>query len=121
MARLEWAAPTRNREPILAVPREVLPATGTALEIASRTGQHAMFFAAAVPGSTWQPSDADPVMLGSIEAWPAEGPGNVLPGAPLAVHALPWALRGDAVVCSNLVHISSWETTLALLEGAAGT
>ncbi len=33
-------ATERNREPILAVPRNALPATGTVLEIASGTGQH---------------------------------------------------------------------------------
>src|SRR3954463_10776347 len=40
-------AVTRNRDPILAVLRRVLPAQGTVVEIASGTGEHAVHFAAA--------------------------------------------------------------------------
>jgi hypothetical protein len=39
----------RNREPILDVLRRILPPTGTVLEIASGTGEHAVHFAAALP------------------------------------------------------------------------
>jgi hypothetical protein len=51
----------RNRDPILAVLRRVLPAQGTVLEIASGSGEHAIYFAAALPHLTWQPTDADSV------------------------------------------------------------
>src|SRR3546814_3144836 len=37
-------AAARNREPILAVLRDVLPVTGLVLEIASGTGEHAVHF-----------------------------------------------------------------------------
>ena len=49
-------AVARNRDPILAVLREVLPAAGTVLEIASGTGEHAVHFAAALPHLVWQPT-----------------------------------------------------------------
>src|SRR6478752_1717867 len=49
----------RNREPILAELRRVLPDAGLVLEIASGTGQHVIHFAHALPRLTWQPSDAD--------------------------------------------------------------
>src|SRR3546814_14061885 len=49
-------AAARNREPILAVLRDVLPVTGPVLEIASGTGEHAVHFAAALPSFDWQPS-----------------------------------------------------------------
>src|SRR5258708_9896993 len=52
-------AVARNRGPILAVLREVLPAGGTVLEIASGTGEHAIHFAAALPHLVWQPTDPD--------------------------------------------------------------
>src|ERR1041385_5362827 len=49
----------RNRDPILAVLRRVLPERGTVIEIASGTGEHAVHFATALPGLTWQPTERD--------------------------------------------------------------
>ena len=72
-------ATERNREPIAAVLREMLPERGTVLEIASGTGEHAVHFAGRFPGLRWQPSDPDPEALASIRAWRAEaGPDNLL-------------------------------------------
>src|SRR3712207_6217423 len=61
----------RNRDPILAVLRRVLPATGMVLEIGSGTGEHAVHFAAALPGIEWQPTDFDEESRRSIAAWRA--------------------------------------------------
>ena len=120
MARTAPAA-ERNKEPILAVLRQVLPKTGLVLEIASGTGQHAMHFAAALSGLTWQPSDPDAESRILIEAWIAKaGLQNVLPPLALNVHARPWPLeRADAVVCINMVDISPWQATLDVVSGAA--
>ena len=113
-------APERNKEPILAVLRRVLPANGLVLEIASGTGQHVVHFAQALPGLTWQPSDADLEMHASIEAWTVEaGLANVRAPVALDVRAPVWPLeRADAVLCINMVHISPWEATLGLMKGA---
>ncbi|MES2360285.1 MAG: DUF938 domain-containing protein [Pseudomonadota bacterium] len=116
-------AADRNKQPILDVLRKVLPDHGTALEIASGTGQHVAWFAAALAQWTWQPSDAMPAALDSISAWVAEqGLLNVRPPLQLDVMAPEW-LPGDArfelVYCANMLHISPWATCAALMQGSA--
>ncbi len=110
----------RNREPLLSVFAELLPPRGTVLEVASGTGQHAVFFARAFPGLTWQPTDADPTALASIEAWrQGEGLSNVLAPLALDARADTWPVtHADALVCINMVHISPWEACQGLLRGA---
>ncbi|WP_454874085.1 DUF938 domain-containing protein [Paraburkholderia xenovorans] len=111
----------RNCEPILAVLREALPATGRVLEIASGTGQHAVCFARAMPGLDWQPSDADAAARASIAAWIThEGLANVRAPLALDVHQPDWGVDTlDAVVCINMIHISPWSATQALFAGAS--
>lgn len=110
----------RNRDPILAVLRRVLPATGFVLEIASGTGEHAVHFASNLPALTWQPSDPDPDARASIEAWRASTAlPNLRPPLALDVTADPWPVtRADAIVCINMIHISPWAATVALMAGA---
>jgi len=111
----------RNREPILAVLRTVLPATGRVLEIASGTGQHALCFARALPGLDWQPSDADAEARESIAAWMAhDAPPNLRAPLALDVHQPEWDVGAlDAVVCINMIHISPWSAAQALFAGAS--
>jgi hypothetical protein len=112
-------ATARNREPIRAVLARVLPPTGTVLEIASGSGEHAVSFAAAFPDLTWQPTDPDPGAIASIAAWRAEA---ALPNlaAPLVLDVCgTWPVdHADAIVCINMVHIAPWEAALALFAGA---
>jgi hypothetical protein len=124
-ARLYAAATQRNRDPIVGVLRRVLPPAGTVLEIASGTGEHAVWFAARLPGLAFQPSDPDPDNRASIAAWTAFT-GVATVRAPLAIDvaAAHWekapGLPQDvaAVLCINMVHISPWAATLGLLRGA---
>jgi len=114
-------AAERNRVPIGAELLRRLPPQGIALEIASGTGQHAAHFATALPGWRWQPSDGDARSLASIAAW-CDGIANVLPPLQLDVLATHWAgvpAEVDAIYCANLLHISPWATTPALMRGAA--
>jgi len=121
------SAAERNKQPILDVLRVVLPDRGTALEIASGTGQHVAWFAAALPDWTWQPTDADAGALPSIAAWVAQaGLANVRPPVQLDVMAPQWpasgppfAARFDAIYCANMLHISPWATCAALMRGCA--
>jgi SAM-dependent methyltransferase len=112
-------ATERNRDAIREVLARELPATGTVLEIASGSGQHAVHFAAAFPDLTWQPSDPDPTARASIAAYRAEANLANL-AAPLELDVTsPWPIDSvDAIVCINMVHISPWESTLALFAGA---
>jgi SAM-dependent methyltransferase len=113
-------AVARNRDPILAVLREVLPERGTVLEIASGSGEHAIYFAAALPRLTWQPSDVDRHALESIAAYRASARlGNVLAPLELDVQAPSWPIsRADAVVCINMIHIAPWFAAEGLMAGA---
>ena len=114
-------AAERNRVPILIELLRLLPAQGTMLEIAAGAGQHAAHFAAALPGWRWQPSDGDARSMASIGAW-CEGIANVPPPLHLDVLATPWPgvpAKIDAMFCANLLHISPWATTPALMQGAA--
>src|SRR5882724_1743263 len=114
-------AVARNRDPILAVLRDVLPAAGTVLEIASGTGEHAVHFAAALPHLTWQPTDPDSQSRRSIAAHAAQaGLANLLPPLELDASAPVWPVtRADAVVSINMIHIAPWRATQGLMAGAA--
>ena len=114
------AACERNREPILAVLRRVLPSSGRVLEIGSGTGQHAVYFGAALPDLTWQTSDL-PSNHPGIHAWLAEeAPPNVLPPVELDVRSDAWpAGPWDAIFTANTCHIMAWEEVKAMFAGAA--
>jgi SAM-dependent methyltransferase len=121
-ARRFAPAAQRNRGPILEVLRGVLPERGLVLEIASGTGEHAVWFAEHLPALTFQPSDPDADNRASIAAWIVQaGAPNV--NAPLAIDATDalWALARapDAILCINMIHIAPWAATLGLLRHAA--
>jgi len=117
--RLHAGAAERNREPILEVLRRVLPPAGLILEIASGTGQHVAFFAAAMPALRWQPSDPSEAHRESIRAWTSDA-ANVAPPVALDVESWPWPVtEADAVLNINMIHIAPWSATEALFRGAA--
>jgi hypothetical protein len=120
-AKLHAPATTRNREAIATVLEHVLPEQGTVLEIASGTGEHAIFFAERFPAIQWQPTEREPSSLASIAAWSAErAPPNLLPPLAFDVCVEPWAIaEAAAIVCINMIHIAPWEACEALLRGAA--
>jgi SAM-dependent methyltransferase len=110
----------RNKQPILEVLARVLPPRGLVLEIGSGTGQHVAHFAKALPALTFQPSEMDLERHASIEAWVAAGKlSNVKPPLAIDLTKHPWPVTAaDAIVCINVIHISPWEATLALMAGA---
>ncbi len=119
--RLYHAHVARNRGPILDVLKLALPSTGLVAEIASGSGEHAVFFARSLPGVSWQPTDIDAAALASIAAHRASaGAANLLAPMRLDTTAEPWPVaHADAIVCNNMIHISPWAATEALIRGAA--
>jgi len=119
-ARLYAAATDRNRDPILAVLRRVLPVGARVLEVGSGTGQHASYFATALPSTLWQPSDRDGESLDSIAAWTASGGcTNVVPPLRLDVVVVPWPVATfDAIFSANMMHIAPWQACVGLMRGA---
>ena len=113
-------AALRNRGPIGEVLRTALPKRGLVLEIASGTGEHIEFFAGLFPDLHWQPSDVDVGALHWIKARSRDaGLPNILDPVMLDATEDAWPLgRAEAILCSNMVHISPWEATLGLLRGA---
>ena len=117
-------AADRNREPILSVLSRVLPPSGMVLEIASGSGEHAVYFAPRLPHLVWQPTDEDDEARASIDAYRAD---THLPNvrAPYPLDARTdaamggWgAARFDAIVCINMIHIAPWSACEGLMRGA---
>ncbi|HEY9828009.1 MAG TPA: DUF938 domain-containing protein [Stenomitos sp.] len=133
-ARQFAPAVARNREPIFQVLQRILPQQGIVLEIASGTGEHAVYVAPRLSGGYWLPSDPSPEALESIQAWrQAEPSDQVLPPMALDVSQPQWPDRVcehiaelpsllqesvQAIVAINLLHISPWQATLGLMAGA---
>ena len=115
-----WPAPERNKGPLGELLRAVLPATGTLLEIASGTGQHAAHFARVLPGYTIQPTDCDPEHLATLRRRVAHlnEPRVLTPFELDVTRELP-ALTVTAVFCANLVHIAPWAAAVGLFRVAA--
>ncbi len=120
-ARRFSPAAARNRGPILEVLARVLPAQARVLEIASGSGEHAVHFAAALPGLDWQPTDVDASALASVEAWRVHAAtSNVRAPIQFDVHSTSWPVDNvDAIYCANMIHIAPPSATTALLDGAA--
>lgn len=126
-ARRHAPATERNREPLLAVLRDVLPPSGTVLEIASGTGEHAAFLAPRLAPRFWLPSDIDSAALASIAAWRALYPcEQLLEPIELDVLAPTWPPETrpprpaiSAILAVNLIHIAPWSACQGLLAGAA--
>jgi len=136
-ARLYAPATERNRQPILEVLLQVLPPSGTILEVASGTGEHAVFLAPRLSPRRWLPSEQDPQLRASIAAWRTQQPSeNLYPPLELDVHQSVWPVEKEAsselansvdfetspltaIVNINMIHISPWSACLALMAGAS--
>ncbi len=108
----------QNKEPILAVLREVFTEPGLILEIGAGTGQHAVHFARALPHLDWQPTDQADYLPG-IRQWIAEADlPNLRPPLELDVCHPAWPIAQAAGVFSaNTTHIMHWPAVENLFRG----
>ncbi len=118
--RLRRPHVARNRDAILEVLRCVLPPQGLVVEVASGSGEHAVYFAQHLPALAWQPTDTDAQALASIAAHrTAAGVPNLLAPLRLDVTSAQWPVENaDAIVCNNMIHIAPWTATEGLIAGA---
>ncbi|HEY9198359.1 MAG TPA: DUF938 domain-containing protein [Gammaproteobacteria bacterium] len=99
----------QNREPIMAILRELFADRSHVLEVGSGTGQHAVYFGAELTHLRWQTADV-PQHHAGIRLWLAEARlANVLPPLALDVNQTNWCSdRYDAVFSANTLHIMNW-------------
>jgi hypothetical protein len=107
----------RNKEPILAVLQPYFGTRRRVLEVGSGTGQHAVFFASALPNTVWQTSDLDENLPG-IRLW-LDGAAlpNLPPPLSLDVTGEWPKQRFDAVFTANSLHIMPWSAVEQFFAG----
>ena len=110
----------RNAEPIMNMLEDILPNTGTVLEIASGTGQHAAEFARRFRHVHWQPSDIESASIESITAYVSEAQLDNL-RAPIRIDTASETWQCgivETILAINLLHIAPWSAALGLFSGA---
>lgn len=109
----------RNKGPILDIIKPYLDHSKEVLEVGSGTGQHAVWFAGAMPHLIWHTSDLrdnHPSIIAWIES--SELP-NLRKPRTLNVGQGVWPVNQvDAIFTANTCHIMSWERVRDMFEGA---
>ena len=110
----------QNRDVILTVLQPRLKGVRRLLELGSGTGQHAVYFAPALPHITWQTSDLEEHLPG-IQLWLADYPvANLPPPIVLDVATDRWpTAKFDAVFSANTAHMMDATMAGAMLSGVA--
>ena len=110
----------KNQAPILEVLQEIFANQRNVLEIASGTGQHAVYFGRRLPHLIWQTSELIQNHAG-ILAWLNEAKlPNVLPPVAIDVNDDQWPVeKVDTIFSANTVHIISWPAVEKMFAGIA--
>lgn len=124
------AAAEKNKTPILEILKQAFADTSRVLEIASGTGQHAVYFAEQLPHLDWRPSDLGE-HLAAIDQRIVDSDkilDNLLQPIDLDIGDLPWPVSSadyedayDGIFTANSLHIVSWELVEAFFEGVGET
>lgn len=108
-------AAERNKHPILEKLVSLLATRKSVLEIGSGTGQHAVYFAPALPHLQWQPSELPeilPLLCSQCICHPAE---NLAAPIALDIDDVKWPdSQPDAVFTANTLHIIHWSLVCRL-------
>ena len=117
-------ATQRNRQPIEDILQKNLSPQSNILEIASGTGEHAVFFASQFPDCQWYPSDRDSELRASIIAWSKDFEcNNLQPPLDIDAESSRWEIETQsipihAIVNINMIHISPFSACEGLMAGA---
>jgi Protein of unknown function (DUF938) len=120
-------AAKRNRDPILDVFKQLFPASGDALELASGSGTHINYFAPHFPHIRFQPSDYNEAMFDVIRGMQTEyananvwDPIHIDLGKP---HTWPEAEahRYDVIFAINVLHVAPPAVADGVMQIAAGS
>jgi len=126
--RIYAPAAARNRDAIYDCLKNRLPTTGSVLEIASGSGEHAAHLCPLFPEIMWQATNFEPQHLKSSIAWQEHcNLTNFPPVLELDACASTWPVDApdyphapfDAIFNANMIHISPWSVCEGLFKGAA--
>ncbi len=110
-----------NRAPISEVLLPLLSPNARVLEIASGTGEHALYICKRRPDIIWQTSDPDADSRASQNAWAREAEGRIKSSLDIDTMQEDWMhdlAEFDAIYCANMIHIAPWEAAIGLAKGA---
>lgn len=110
----------RNKLPILNKLQVELSNGDRVLEIGSGTGQHACYFANAMPDVLWQPTELQE-NIPAINMWLDECKlKNTLEPSVLDINSLPWPIAQPTVCFTcNTLHIISMDSVQSFFKGCA--
>lgn len=110
----------RNKDTILPLLQQYFENLQCVLEVGSGSGQHALYFSAAMPHLTWLPSDLSNNLPALLKNLAAEDCLNVLPPLELDVSAKPWPVtyQPDAIFTANTLHIMDEQSVQTFFQGA---
>ena len=121
--RLHAPSASRNASVIRKTILEHAGDSGTALEIASGTGEHITMLAQALPGICWQPTDVDADRIKSIASWIRHsGRKNILSPVILDATRAGWEKEQsdfNLVLMVNLLHLIDTDGAKIVIEGIA--
>ncbi len=109
-----------NKGPILDILRYVFHGSGTVLEIGTGTGQHAVYFANALPHIQWQPTDHPDAAHVSLPRLEQAALPNLNDTLPLDVNDPNWPVESfSGAFSANTAHIMAWREVEQMFQGIA--